>query len=72
MSKNDLEKIRLAVENILRIRGARGYSAGHPIKNREYRVPLGRSNYEIEDDAKDIPDPKNLVDVSRAFRKEKQ
>ena len=69
MSRDDLEKIALAIENVLRIRGARGYSAGHPIKNRAHKVPLGNSKYEMEKNNSTDDDKLKLVDVSRAFKK---
>ena len=60
-------ELKMILEAILKIRGGRGYSAGHPYKEKTFTPPLGKSEYEYpeEHDEASIPDE---VEISKAFK----
>ena len=60
-----IKKFIELIENArLKVRGGRGYSAGHPYQEKDFNTVRGKSEYEpeVEDNVEEI-----LVKVSRAF-----
>lgn len=73
--KKEIEKIIRIIENAinLKIKGGRGYSAGHPYEVKKVKPVYGNSKYEEEEVIKKIEQDTEAVQVSRAFqRKEDQ
>ena len=66
ITKQDFYKL---LEAVLKVRGGRGYSVGHPYKEFQGRQPYGQSDhhYEYSKDKKELEE-KEPVEVSRAFK----
>jgi len=66
----EIEKIFEAIQNILKLRNAKGYGANHPIKPKSVKPPLGKSDYDLEKTEKLINS--EPVEVSKVYTKEKK
>lgn len=64
IKKKDFYKI---LEAVLKVRGGRGYSAGHPYKEFQGKQVYGQSEHHYEKEAKEDTD-QTPVEISRAFR----
>ena len=64
-----LKKFIDLIENAkLKVRGGRGYSAGHPYQEKDFNPVYGKSDH--EPDEEEAPEDESPVKVSRAFDKE--
>lgn len=68
MTLNDIRKLVIENDNILNMRGGRGYGVGHPYPVKQTKPLLGKSEYADEEEPKEI-EVKKKVKISRAFKK---
>ena len=71
MESRIIEKfIALIEDSRIKVRGGRGYSAGHPYQQKEINPVYGKSEYEVEEEEEA---PSNApVKVSKAFLDEEE
>jgi len=56
-------------DNILNVRGGRGYGVGHPYAVRQIKPVLGDSYYNQHEEEEDKKNDKRKVKVSKAFKR---
>ena len=69
MKNISIDDLKSLVESILKIKGGKGYSVGHPYKEFSVKPVYGKSEYSYEkENSKNIDDQKpQPVEISRAF-----
>lgn len=68
MTLNDIKLLVIENDNILNMRGGRGYGVGHPYPVKQVKSLLGKSEYAEEEEPPAI-EIKKKVKISRAFKK---
>lgn len=70
--KKEIEKIINIIETAmnLKIRGGRGYSAGHPYDANKIKPLHGKSEYDSDHEHQPDQEQKEPVQISRAFKGE--
>lgn len=65
-----IKKLIIENDNIINVRGGRGYGVGHPYPNKLPKPVLGKSEFEKE--KKDKKEKSKKVKISKAFKRKKK
>jgi len=71
MNENLIQTIKKLIkenDNILNIRGGRGYGVGHPYAVRQIKPVLGDSHYNQHEEEEEKNSDKTKVKISKAFK----